>query len=150
VIENSLTKGFQDLFHKKIIQNPLNLQSVNKQIEQFNKQTQDSWEQLLNLLQTTFMELEEKVIETNIQEGSTYRTTIFLKGNRKMEFPNPVSSASDEYWLHHNKIADETLALQNEIIMKVIDTKGSTIQKVVNPISFSTDDRVSLASLFKK
>ena len=67
-----------------------------------------------------------------------------------MEFPNPAPSASDVYRIRHNQIVDETLSLQKEIITKVIDTIGSTIQKVINPISFSTGDLVSLANLFKK
>ena len=43
--------------------NPIPLENVTKQIEQFNKQTQDSWEQFSKLLQTTIMDLQEKVIE---------------------------------------------------------------------------------------
>src|SRR3954451_11881053 len=122
--EDQLKKWFEDLFHKNAIANPIPLENVTKQIEQFNKQTQDSWEQFSKLLQITFMDLGEKVIETNIQGGPGYKTTIFLNGNRKNEFPNPAPSASDVYWVRHNQLVDETLALQKEIITKVIDTIG--------------------------
>lgn len=130
--------------------NPISLENSIKQIEQFNKQTQDSWSQFLKLLQTNFIDLEQKVIETSIQGGLTYKTTIFLNGDRKNEFPTPVPNANDVYWLRHNELVNESLELQKEIITKIIDTIGVTIQKVVNPISFSTSDLVTLASLFKK
>ena len=148
--EDQLKKWFEDLFHKNAMANPIPLENVTKQIEQFNKQTQDSWEQFSKLLQTTFMDVGEKVIETNIQGGPGYRTTVFLMEIGKMNFRTPAPVLSDVYWVRDNQLVDETLALQKEIITKVIDTIGSTIQKVVNPISFSTGDIVSLANLFKK
>ena len=148
--EEPIKKWLEDMFHKSIVPNPVPLDQVTKQIEQFNKQAQDSWEQFLKLLQSSFIDLNEKVIETNIQGGPSYKTVIFINGNRKNDFPNPAPNASDVYWLRHNTMVDETLSLQKEIITKVIDTLGTTLQKVVNPISFSTKNLVDLADLFKK
>jgi len=50
----------------------------------------------------------------------------------------------------HNELVDEALAAQKEIIIKIIDTLGTIVQKVVNPISISSSDLVTLTSQFKK
>ncbi len=68
------------------------------------------------------------------------RSVFYLNGSIKNEFPNSTPNATYAYWLHHNQLVDEALSLQKEIINKVIDILGLTIQKVVNPIRFSSSD----------
>jgi hypothetical protein len=56
----------------------------------------------------------------------------------------------DVYCTTHNHLVDEALDLQKEIIIKVIETVGANIQKVVNPISISSSDIMNLTSIFRK
>ena len=127
-----------------------NLEQFNKQISQFNAQAQASWEQLLKLIHTSYIDSSQKVIVTNAHEGPNYKTIIKLNGDLKNEFPSPSPDTNDVYWLRHNQLVDEAVALQKEMIMKVIDTVGTTIQKVVNPISISTTDLVNIMGLFRR
>jgi hypothetical protein len=122
----------------------------NKQIEQFNSQTKNSWEQLLKIVQTSYVDSTQRTIETNAQAGPAFKTIIGLDGDLKNEFPTAPPEANNVYWVRHNQLVDEALATQKEIISKVIDTIGATIQKIVNPISFSSNDVFALTSLFRK
>jgi hypothetical protein len=143
-------KWFEDLFNKGTIVNTASLEQFNKQIEQFNTQAKTSWEQLLTLLQTSYTDAAEKTIETNAQNGPNYKTTIKIDGDVRNDFPNPAPDANNIYWIRHNQLVDGAVALQKEIIIKVIDTVATTLQKVVNPISISSSDIVNLMSLFRK
>jgi hypothetical protein len=143
-------KWFEDLFNKGTIVNTASLEQFNKQIEQFNTQAKTSWEQLLTLLQTSYTDAAEKTIETNAQNGPNYKTTIKIDGDVRNDFPNPAPDANNVYWIRHNQLVDGAVALQKEIIIKVIDTVATTLQKVVNPISISSSDIVNLMSLFRK
>lgn len=142
-------KWFEDS-GKGTMVNTVMLEQFNKQIEQFNTQAKMSWDQFLKLIQTSYLDSTQKTIETNAQSGPTYKTTIMFGGDIKNEFPSTAPNVNDMYWTRHNQLVDEALALQKEIIIKVIDTVGTTLQKVVNPISISSSDIVNLMSLFKK
>jgi hypothetical protein len=143
-------KWFEDLFNKGTLVNTASLEQFNKQIEQFNTQAKTSWEQLLTLLQTSYTNATEKTIETNAENGPNYKTTIKIDGDVRNAFPNPAPDANNVYWTRHNQLVDGAVALQKEIIIKVIDTVATTLQKVVNPISISSSDLVNLMSLFRK
>jgi hypothetical protein len=143
-------KWFEDMFNKGTLANTTSLEQFNKQIEQFNTQARTSWEKLLSLLQTSYLDVNEKTIETNTPNGPNYKTTIKIDGDVRNEFPTPASDTNNAYWTRHNQLVDEAVALQKEIIIKVIDTIATTLQKVVNPISISSSDVVNLMSLFKK
>jgi hypothetical protein len=143
-------KWFEDLFNKGTLVNTASLEQFNKQIEQFNTQAKTSWEQLLKLLQTSYTDATEKTVETNAQNGPNYKTVIKIDGDVKNDFPNPAPDANDVYWTRHNQLVDGAVALQKEIIIKVIDTVGITLQKVVSPISFSSGDFMNLINLFRR
>jgi hypothetical protein len=143
-------KWFEDLFNKGTLVNTASLDQFNKQIEQFNTQARTSWEQLLKLLQTSYTDATEKTVETNAQNGPNYKTVIKIDGDVKNDFPNPAPDANDVYWTRHNQLVDGAVALQKEIIIKVIDTVGTTLQKVVSPISFSSSDFMNLINLFRR
>ena len=143
-------KWFEDLFSKGTSVNTTSLEQFNKQIEQFNAEAKTSWEQLLKLLQTSYTDATEKTIETNSQNGPAYKTVVKIDGDVKNDFPNPAPDANNVYWTRHNQLVDAAVALQKEIIIKVIDTVGTTLQKVVNPISFSSSDLANLLNLFGK
>ena|SRR5919107_3018245 len=149
-------KGFEDFkkwfdeSNKGNMVNTAVLEQFNKQTEQFNTQAKASWDQLLKLIQASYIDATEKTIETNVNGGPNYKTTININGDQKNELPNPSPKMDDAYWTRHNQLVDEALALQKEIIMKVIETVGATIQKVVNPISISTSDIMNLTSMFRK
>jgi hypothetical protein len=134
-----LFKKFEDLFKGRPLVIPPSL-------EQFDTQLKASWDQFLKLMQTSSTDAVEKTIETTSQGGSNYKTVIKLDGDIKNEFPNPAP-ASDIYWTRHNQLVDEAVALQKEIIIKVMDTVGTIVQKIVSPLSISTSD---LVSLFRK
>ena len=149
-------KGFEDFkkwfdeSNKGNMVNTAVLEQFNKQTEQFNTQAKASWDQLLKLIQASYIDATEKTIETNVNGGPNYKTTININGDQKNELPNPSPKMDDAYWTRHNQLVDEALALQKEIIMKVIETVGATIQKVVNPISISTSDIMNLTDIFRK
>ena len=143
-------KWFEDLFNKGTLVNTASLEQFNKQIEQFNTEAKTSWEQLLKLLQTSYTDATEKTIETNTQNGPNYKTVIKIDGDVKNDFPNLAPDANNVYWTQHNQLVDGAVALQKEIIIKVIDTIGTTLQKMVNPISFSSSDLVNLINSFIK
>jgi hypothetical protein len=142
-------KWFEDS-GKGVKANEALLEQFNKQIEQFNVQTKKSWEQLTRILQTSYVDSTQRTIETSAERGPVFKTTIGLDGDLKNEFPNPAPEANDVYWARHNQLVDEALTTQKEIISKVIDTIGATIQKIVNPISISGNDISVLMNMFKK
>jgi hypothetical protein len=143
-------KWFEDLFNKGTLVNTTSLEQFNKQIEQFNTEAKTSWQQLLKMLQTSYTDAAEKTIETNSQNGPNYKTVIKIDGDVKNDFPNPAPDANNVYWTRHNQLVDAAVALQKEIIIKVIETVGTTLQKVVNPVSFSSSDLANLLNLFGK
>jgi hypothetical protein len=126
------------------------LDQFNKQIEQFNSQTKNSWEQLLKIVQTSYIDSTQRTIETSGQAGPVFKTVLSLDGDLKNEFPTPPPAVNDIYWVRHNQLVDQALTAQKEIISKVIDTIGATIQKIVNPISISSNDLSTLMNLFRK
>lgn len=126
------------------------LDQYNKQIEQFNNQTKNSWEQLLKIVQSSYVDSTERTIETGGQAGRVFKTILGLDGDLKNEFPNPPPAENDVYWVRHNQLVDQALVTQKEIISKVIDTIGATIQKIVNPISISGNDINALMNIFRK
>ena len=101
----------------------------NKQIEQYNSQTKNSWEHPLKIVQTSYVNSTQRTIETNAQAGPAFKTIIGLDGDLKKEFSTPPPEANNAYGVSHNRLVDEALATQNEIIRKVIGTIGATIQK---------------------
>ena len=143
-------KWLEDLFNKGTLVDTTLLEQFNKQVEQFNAEAKTSWEQLLKLLQTSYTDAAEKTIETNAQNGPNYKTVIKIDGDVKNDFPSAAPNADNAYWIRHNQLVDGAVALQKEVIIKVIDTVGTTLQKVVNPISFSSSDLTNLINLFRK
>ena len=73
-----------------------------------------------------------------------------MDGDIKNDFPTIPPEVNNVYWARHNQLVDEALTTQKEIIIKVIDTIGATIQKIVNPISISGNDISILMNAFKK
>ena len=142
-------KWFEDS-GKGVKSNEILLEQFNKQIEQFNAQTKNSWEQLTRILQTSYVDSTQRTIETSAGPGPVFKTTVGIDGDIKNEFPSSPPDANNVYWNRHNQLVDEALTTQKEIIIKVIDTIGSTIQKIVNPISISGGDISMLMNLFKR
>ena len=126
------------------------LDQFNRQIEQFNNQTKNSWEQLLKILQSSYVDSTERTIETGGQAGPVFKTILGLDGDLKNEFPSHPPAMNDVYWVRHNQLVDQALTAQKEIISKVIDTIGATIQRIVNPVSISSNDVSALMNLFRK
>lgn len=143
-------KRLEDLFHRGTLANTASLEQFNKQIEQFNTQANTSWGQLQKMLQTAYIDTIEKTIDTHAQGGPGYKTIIKINGDVTNDFPNAAPNASDVYWIRHNQLVDQAVALQKEVIDKVLDTLGSIVQKLVSPISISSGDLVNLVNLFKK
>ena len=142
-------KWFEDS-GKRVKTNEILMEQFNKQIEQFNAQTKNSWDQLTKILQTSYVDSTQRTIETSAGPGPVFKTTIDIDGDLKNEFPSPAPEANSVYWARHNQLVDAALTTQKEIIIKVIDKIGSTIQKVVNPISISGSDISMLMNLFSR
>jgi hypothetical protein len=121
-------------------------------MEQFNKQAKDSWDQFSQMLQVANKDASQRTIATNTQGegGANYKTEVRIDGDIINDFPSHVPDPNDIYWKRHTELVDRVLNERKEILLKVIDTVGTTITKMVNPISFSSVDVVKLAELFKK
>jgi hypothetical protein len=119
-------------------------------LEQFNKEAKESWNQFSQMLQVANKDASERTIVTNTKAGTSYKTDIRIDGDITNEFPEKVSEATDLYWKRHNELVDRVLNERKELLLKVIDMVGTTLTKMVNPISFSTIDLVKLAEMFRK
>jgi hypothetical protein len=139
-VSEDFIKGFDDFrkwfeeSNRGTMVNTAILEQFNRQIEQFNAQAKASWDQLLKLIQALYLDAVQKTIETNVKGGPNYKSIINLNGDQKNEFPNPAPNVDDIYWTRHNQLVNETIFSQKEILMKVIETVGAMIQKVVNPL----------------
>jgi hypothetical protein len=51
-----------------------------QQIEQFNNQTKNSWEQLLKIVQSSHVDSTERTIETGRQAGPVFKIILGLDG----------------------------------------------------------------------
>lgn len=77
-----------------------------------------------------------KTIQTKVGvTGSTYKTDLEVDGNITNEFPTLQPAENDIYWKRHNDLVNEVLSTRKEIILKVIETCGTTIKGIINPIS---------------
>jgi hypothetical protein len=63
-------KRFEDMFHRGTLANTASLEQFNKQIEQFNTQAKTSWDELLKLLQTSYIAAVAAVTEKTIETTS--------------------------------------------------------------------------------
>jgi hypothetical protein len=134
---------FQQFFSK---QNEL----MSKQLEPFIKQVNDSWAKFSNMLDVANKDLSERTIETKASDEIKYTTHFKVDGDILNEFPSKVPPANDLYWTRHSQLVDRVLAERQAIIEKSIETVGTTIKGLVNPISFSPIDMIKLIDLFKK
>lgn len=134
---------FQQFFSKQNEQ-------MSKQLEPFIKQGNDSWAKFSNMLDVANKDLSERTIETKANDEIKYTTNLKVDGDIVNEFPSKVPPANDLYWTRHTQLVDRVLADRQAIIEKSIETVGTTIKGLVNPISFSPIDMVRLIDLFKK
>ena len=78
------------------------------------------------------------------QDKPIYSAQIKLDGDWIEEVPKVPPKENDVYWLRFkenvNKVRDE----RKDITNKAIEVAGSSITKVINPISFSMSDLTSL------
>ncbi len=121
--------------------------------DQFNKQAQDSWNKFAAIINTAVTDATMRTISTTIggQGGATYKTTMKLSdGDITNEFPSQAPDVNNTYWVRHNELVTETLTTRKDIIMKVIETVGTTISTIIKPMSFGNIDLVKLAETFKK
>jgi hypothetical protein len=125
-------------------------EQINKQLEPFIKQGNDSWTKFSNILDVANKDLSERTIETKASEEVKYITHLKVDGDISNEFPSKVPPINDLYWTRHTQLVDRVLADRQAIIEKSIETVGATIKGLVNPISFSSVDMIKLFELFKK
>ena len=145
----NVQKWFEDS-SKGTMVNAAVIDQWNKQMEQFNSKTKNSWDQLIKILQVSYADSTQRTIETNSQAGPNFKTVVGIDGDLKNDFPSPPPDPNNVYWIRHNQLVAETLDSQKEIIGKVIEVVGATIQKIVNPISISGTDLTALMSIFRK
>jgi hypothetical protein len=142
-MSEDLLKRWENLFSQGAALNSVSL-------EQFNKEAKESWNQFSQMLQIANKDASERTIVTNTKAGTSYKTDIRIDGDITNEFPDKVSETTDLYWKRHNELVDKVLNERKELLLKVIDMVGTTITKMVNPISFSTVDLVKMTEMFRK
>jgi hypothetical protein len=134
---------FQQFFSKQSEQ-------INQQLEPFIKQGNDSWAKFSSVLDVANKDLSERTIETKGSDEIKYTTHFKVDGDILSEFPSKIPPANDLYWTRHTQLVDRVLAERQAIIEKSIETVGSTIKGLINPISISPIDMIKLIELFKK
>jgi hypothetical protein len=120
--------------------------------EHMDKQIKDALDQFPKILEKANQTVTETVISTNIGDldsGIKYETTIRINGDIASKFPTSAPNENDIYWKTHMNEVNHVLQMRKDIILKVIDTVGSTVRGMVNPISFSTVDIARLVELFQ-
>jgi|SRR5215216_1320345 len=128
------------------------LNQFNSQMQLFNKDAKDSWNEFTNILKSASSEIGKRTIETRIADTqlTLYKTQINLDGTIANEFSNTQVADSDIYWKRHSELVNEVMATRKEIILKVIETAGITVRGIVNPLSSSNVDLVKLLELLQE
>lgn len=118
--------------------------------ESFNK----SFKQFGEILQGAVKDAGKRTIQIKIEGSSNakYKTDIgVVDGDITNEFPSETPKEDDIYWKRHKELVDEALATRKEISLKVIETIGTTVKGVINPISVSNIDIAKIIEgLFQK
>src|SRR5215210_5358803 len=124
----------------------------NSQMQLFNKDAKDSWNEITNILKSASSEVGKRTIETMIAgtQITLYKTQINLDGTIANEFSSTQAADSDVYWKRHSELVNEVMATRKEIILKVIETAGITVKGIVNPLSSSNVDPVKLLELLQE
>ena len=81
-----------------------------------------------------------QVIETKSNTDSKvwYKTTIEALGSITNEWPTEEPSQDDLYWKTHKEQVDNALSMRKDVLLKIIETIGSTISGLINPGKSST------------
>ena len=122
-------------------------------IDEFTTQTRTSWEQFSKILQAANAQVTERVIETVIDgsgAATRYKTTIKLNGDLINEFPKDKPDENDIYWKRHTDLVNESLQTRKDIMLKVVETIGTTATGIINPISMSQVDIAKIIELLRK
>lgn len=121
-------------------------------IDEFTNQTKASWEQFSKILQAANAQVTERVVETVVggDGASKYKTTIKLNGDLINEFPKVEPNENNIYWKRHTDLVNESLQTKKEIMLKVVETIGTTVRGIVNPINFSQVDIAKIIELIRK
>lgn len=125
-------------------------EQITQQLEPFIKQGNESWTKFSNMLDAANKDLSERTIETKASEVIKYTTHLKADGDILNEFPSNAPTSNDLYWTRHTQLVDRVLAERQAIIEKSIETVGTTIKGLVNPISISPIDMLKLVELIKK
>ena len=143
---------FSAAFQKWIEQGQKQLDIFSQQLEPINKLASESFSHFSSILGTAEKEITERTIETKIQGEASprYGTNITNTGDILNEFPSKEPDTNDIYWARHNQLVDTLVANRQATIEKVIDTVGTTVKGMVNPISFSPIDLNQLINTFKE
>ena len=108
-----------------------------------------SWKQFGNLLDRALKDAGERTIETKFGD-TIFKTTIKLDNDVISNFPSQPPKDNDAYWQRHKELVDNVLDTRREIILTVIETVGSTIKGVINPISVSNIDIARMIEALSK
>lgn len=121
-------------------------------IDEFTNQTKTSWAQFSKILEAANAQVTEQVIET-ISDGDgadKFKTTIKMNGGLINEFPKDKPNENNIYWKRHTDLVNESLQTRKEIMLKVVETIGTTVRGIVNPINFSQIDIAKIIELTRK
>ena len=129
----------------------LTLKSFEEWCKGTSKQTEDIGKQLKEWMDEISKQLTtatDKIIKTEFTANGSkisYMTTInSITGNVTSNFPTAPASEEDIYWKLHMKLVDETLTTRKELQLKIIETVGTTVKGLFNPISVSNIDLVQI------
>ena len=134
---SELQTQIQNLFGK----NPV-LTDLQKNVDVVNDLAKKGLEDLNNIL-----------IETKVgsdKNANKYTTKISLGNDVVSTMPKEAPKVGDVYWARHNELTNKILDQRHELLVKAIETAGTTVKGVINPINFSNIDLENIISLLKK
>lgn len=56
------------------------------------------------------------------------------------DFPENAPEKDNVYWVYHKELVSKIVDVRKEILLKMIETTGTTIKGIVNPVSIVSSD----------
>jgi len=111
----------------------------------------DSIGKIGGLLDNVLKDAGERTIVTKFGDEE-FKTSFSMTPDNDVanNFPQTRPKEDDIYWKRHNELVDKILEERTEIFIKVIETAGTTIKGVINPVSISPIDIAKIIESFSK
>ncbi|MDH3677215.1 MAG: hypothetical protein OEQ12_02820 [Nitrosopumilus sp.] len=86
----------------------------------------------------------KKTIQVKAGNKTAYKTDISIDGDIANDFPSTLPKDDDVYWRRHKELVNNALEARKELQLKAIETIGTTVKSIINPISVGDVDLAGL------